>query len=131
MSDETIGEENYQGVTPDVIAACNPGIRRTVAWLKECGFETHDSGDGKTHEHECDRDHAYVVMVVDPMVLIGEATRLVMLLESKGLRCDSIGGAAPCIQASFDPMWPDIGTLDLMNVDDALLFPERKDEAGT
>lgn len=35
----------------------NPGIARTVQWLNSQGFMTTDSGDGATHDHECDRDH--------------------------------------------------------------------------
>jgi hypothetical protein len=34
----------------------NPGIAKTVALLNWMGYRTTDSGDGETHDHECDRD---------------------------------------------------------------------------
>jgi hypothetical protein len=40
----------------------NPGIARTVALINSWGFATCDSGDGKTHDHPCDREGPYVVV---------------------------------------------------------------------
>lgn len=40
----------------DIIAACDPGIRRVVAWLRERGFKTTDSGDGVTKPSAGDDD---------------------------------------------------------------------------
>jgi hypothetical protein len=101
------------------VGKLNPGIVRTVAWLNELGFKTCDSG-GKTHEYECDRDHAYVVIEV-ANGLFGETHRLVEELKAKGVLVQPIGSSGPCIQASYDPA-NRLMFIDLMNVDDALLF---------
>lgn len=107
----------------------NPGIRLTVAWLDSIGFTTTDSGDGKTHEYECDRDHAYVVMVVDPEDLIAEAERLKRALTNRGIGVSSIGEGAPAIQASYDPS-NGLAVLDLMGLDDELLGGTRCKACG-
>jgi hypothetical protein len=103
------------------IEEMNPGIRRTVAFLRSLGFTTTDSGDGKTHEHECDRDEPYVVMSVEePYELAREADRLCRALENHGIHVTAVGEGAPAIQASYDPA-NGIGVLDLMGLDDDLL----------
>ena len=101
----------------------NPGIRRTVKWLNDHGFLTSDSGDGKTHEFECDRDHAYVVILVPtPEELVAQTQRLVALLEGQGVVLGPVGfNDAPCIQASYDPV-NGLPVIDLMNLDDDKLF---------
>jgi hypothetical protein len=101
----------------------NPGIRRTVEWLIENGYSTTDSGDGATHAHACDRDHAYVVMVCHPSTLVEDAQWLGVLLGELGVQIEPVGGTGPCIQASYDPA-NRIGVIDLMNVTDALLWPK-------
>jgi hypothetical protein len=108
------------------LAKLNPGIRRTVEWLNQKGFETHDSGDGRTHEFECDRDHPYVVIVVPVEKLVDECHRLRDTLEDREVKIWPIGATVggklmPCIQASYDPAAP-LGILDVMHVDDDLLF---------
>lgn len=85
------------------LSTLNPGIRETVAWVRSLGFDTCDSGDGKTHEHACDREHAYVVAVTDPDVLCMEAERLRRCITALGIDVGPIGGDLPCIQASYDP----------------------------
>jgi hypothetical protein len=102
----------------------NPGIRHTVEWLQSIGYRTCDSGDGVTHDHECDRDHAYVVMLVSVDELAHETRRLVESLRARGIEVGPIGETIdrPCIQASWDPAHGDaVATIDLMGVDDALL----------
>ena len=110
----------------------NKAIRRTVAWLNDKGFYTCDSGDGNTHDFECDRDYAYVVVeVMDPARLVGEARRLRNVLNSHGVVTSPINPvddefvqgdvAKPCIQASYDPE-NDAAFIELMFVDDALMF---------
>lgn len=64
----------------------NPGIRATVAWLRENGFQTCDSGDGATHEFECDLPHPYVHMVVTPETAWTECQRLKALLAARGVQ---------------------------------------------
>ena len=106
----------------------NPGIRRTVQWLNDGSFQTCDSGDGKTHEHACDRDYPYVVIRCDPMYLVGEADRLRRSLREIGISLKAQGHAlnesgklfCACIQASYDPV-DRMALIDLMGVDDAML----------
>lgn len=106
----------------------NPGIRKTVQWLRANGFRTTDSGDGKTKEFECDRGMPYVCILVEPERMFTDTMRLNKLLEEKGLtpipmNQDCSGG--PFLQVNFDPsLYGQDGAaiLDLMYVDDKLLF---------
>ena len=66
----------------------NPGIRHTVQTLRAWGFMTLDSGDGETHQFECDRDCPYVVIRVDPEKLADESHRLMELLEAQSIKFD-------------------------------------------
>lgn len=59
----------------DLPEGINPGIRKTVALLNGAGFKTCDSGDGETHDFECDRDEGYVVVVLDEDDDIAQKTR--------------------------------------------------------
>lgn len=97
----------------------NPGIKKTVEWLNLKGFKTCDSGDGKTHDFECDRDYPYVCMLVDPEKLISETNRLSdLLLHELNLEVYSVSlERTPCIQATYDPT-NRFGIIDLMYVDD-------------
>jgi hypothetical protein len=85
----------------------NSGIRRVVALLRAHGFATCDSGDGETHDYECDRDHGYVAVVVAPAELATEADRLAALLRSAGVRIEPRGEevveGVTHIQASYCP----------------------------
>lgn len=99
------------------INALNPGIRRVVAWLNERGFVTVDSGDGKTHEHECDRDYPYVVIrASSPMALVDECDRLLVELGPLA----HLEGVA--IQGNYDPN-DGYAFIDLRGLDDTLLPP--------
>lgn len=110
----------------------NPGILRTVQWLRERGFETCDSGDGETHMAACDRPYPYVSMKVAPGNLIHRTMFLQKLLGLKGITLKSQGEAfipldaggalLPCVQATFDP-GDDTAIIDLMGVKDSDLFP--------
>jgi hypothetical protein len=98
----------------------NPNIRFTVTYLQSQGFNTVDSGDGKTHAHECDRDYAYVSIRVGSHRLLDEADRLYMLLLKLGVPMGEVGPAdspRPCIQATYDPV-NGFAIIDLMYVDD-------------
>jgi hypothetical protein len=99
----------------------NPGIRNTVAWLQQAGYVTCDSGDGRTHDHPCDRDYPYVSMIVPPGELVEEADRLVLLLRDRGIAVTPMEGEQVAgrvhIQASYDPANA-IGILDVMGLDD-------------
>lgn len=105
----------------------NPGIVRTVKWLRSHGFATCDSGDGVTHAHSCDRDHAYVVIRAEGLALITESLRLCAMLRAVAIEVvpqaqafDDGGLIAPCVQASYDPA-DGIALIDLMGVCDSML----------
>lgn len=105
----------------------NPGIRRLVAGLNAAGWPTCDSGDGQTHDHSCDRDHAYVVIALPPhraAHLIEEAEAVAAWLRERGVHPTAIGGDGPCIQASYDP-GNSRAFIDVMNVRDAMLAEVR------
>ena len=103
----------------------NPGIRKTVAWLNENGFETCDSGDGSEHDFECDRAFAYVVIASTPAKLAEDADRLLALLRTKItveiLQMDSPEDAVN-VNATYDPA-DGFAMLDVTGVTDAKLFP--------
>jgi Ser-tRNA(Ala) deacylase AlaX len=105
MADQDLDELNPE--TP-----LNPGITRTVAWLRSFGFKTSDSGDGQTHDFECDHDNAYVVIVTKPEELVAKTEELVGHLIKRGLKIRPNGMAhleevsRPDwveIQSSYDP----------------------------
>jgi hypothetical protein len=115
-------------VTAFDYAQLNPGIRETVRFLRDAGFHTCDSGDGVTHEFECDRDYPYVTIQVAPEDLVKEARRLRDLLLERGVPLDAIGPEydMASIQASYDP-FNETALLDLIGVDDALLGRGKED----
>jgi hypothetical protein len=99
----------------------NPGIVKLVALLQANGFSTTDSGDGETHEFECDRDYGYVVITVEPTKMVEESDRLCAVLAQYGITVVEISEQeAPCIQASYDPVTKS-AFIDLMYVHDKLL----------
>lgn len=107
----------------------NPGIRRTVEWLNSLGFETSDSGDGKTNVEigmEEALPFSHVIIIVTPEKLVEETRRLRDVLQSKGIRIDAIAMdmELPSIQASFDPV-DEIGIIFLSGVDDQKLFTSK------
>lgn len=102
------------------MSALNPGIVETVLWLNRNGFETCDSGDGETHDYECDSDFPYVHMMVKAEHLAQEAKRLRELLK-KQFGIDTVpldeSMSTASIQATYDPAADsDLGTLSLFNV---------------
>ena len=103
----------------------NPGIRRTVCWLRSMGFNTTDSGDGETHDHDCDRPYAYVSMRGGQE----DADRLRRVLLHAGIPVQSSaeawggGGDQPAgvhINYTYDPA-DGIGIVDLAGLHDDLL----------
>lgn len=112
----------------------NPDIVRTVDLLRKHGFETTDSGDGKTHDFECDISNAYVHIVVEPAsALTDRADDLLRLLTPYGL---SFGQeafnengemAGPYIEAHYSPA-DGLATISVFNVDDARLFGDDEFE---
>lgn len=86
----------------------DPGIRDTVAFLRDNGFETTDSGDGsKADTMECALPVPNVAMVVHPHKLVAEADRLAQLIMATGhplAECGDDDAATAEIQASYDPV---------------------------
>jgi hypothetical protein len=116
-----------------LIAALDPGIRRTVAWLRGHGFDTTDSGDGVTKfatgamepEDLCDVPH--VVMVTTLEALFPEANRLRNLLHEArgGAVWESFAGEidATCIRPAG------INMIVLSGLNDLTLFGDVDGEA--
>lgn len=106
--------ENLKDLPSDI----NPGIRKTVEWLRGHGFNTCDSGDGETHDHECDLPVPYVHMIVDDsVILVDEANRLSALLCDIGINIEPCNedGTAKMIHAAYDA-GNRIATMSLFNV---------------
>jgi len=105
---------------PDTL---NPGVRRLVMWLRAQGFDTVDSGDGKTHQHTCDRGHPYVsIQVNNPEDLVRESMRLTALLREVGVNVEPVclEPDVVSIQATYDPA-DEIGVIDLIGLTDEKL----------
>jgi hypothetical protein len=108
----------------------DPGIRRTVLWLRKAGFMTTDSGDGHTKiqagwDPEEVLDYPHVVCIVDPLDLLTEALFLVRLVHTRGVSVAPNGRREPGqaeVQASLDPA-DGSAILVLAGVGDAELFP--------
>jgi len=112
----------------------NPGIVETVYWLRSLGFNTCDSGDGKTHLMEGDRDYTNVSIRISPDRIVVESHRLrEMLLLRLGPKAleppqpfdGTIPDLPPTIQASYDPE-NQIAILDLLYADDYTLGFKKK-----
>jgi hypothetical protein len=111
-------------LTEEQFNALDPGIRRTVKWLRENGFETTDSGDGsKAATMECALNYPNVaIRIDDPDALQFEADRLYELLSGRDIDLAPQGtDCEPYIQATYDPA-DGSAILLLMYVNDELLF---------
>jgi hypothetical protein len=99
----------------------NPKIRGTVAWLNANGFRTCDSGDGATHDYECDRDYPYVVIQVGGAAeIVPSAHRLVGLLRGRGIPLAPVGQGDVWMQATYDPV-DGTAMIELCGMDDDML----------
>lgn len=97
----------------------NPGILRTVQWLRSHGFDTVDSGDGKTHLYECDLPVPYVHMKVAAETMVAECRRLERLLAAEWIAAQPMNpdNSVPCIQCSWDVADGEgMGIISLYNV---------------
>lgn len=109
-----------------------PGIARTVEWLQGHGFQTTDSGDGRTKISDGSDPDAlhlpHVNMRVDPAEMVSRADLLKDLLLGRGILVAESGAfdGAPEIVASYDPA-NGVAVLMLLGVDDALLFASPED----
>lgn len=106
-------------------AELDPGIREIVRRLREAGFDTTDSGDGKSKPKAARVfDVPHVHMMTTPGGLIVESTRLAHLLMGWGIAVEQ-----GQIQATYDPIGmsslislynvidSDFSRLSLFNVD--------------
>lgn len=109
---------------PEVLATLNPGIRNTVTWLREHGFDTCDSGDGQTHDPACDIPLPYVHIRTAPYYVVQESIRLMVLLKDKGIVFDNAphpqddpeaAAAHPHIETSYSPV-DGVAVISLFNV---------------
>jgi hypothetical protein len=104
----------------------NPGIVRTVAALVDAGFHTSDSGDGETHDYDCDREYGYVVCIVpDPVDAVSESHRLATVLTGLGLVVVPRSLVPPpdgqvTVEASYSPS-DGIAIIDVSYVHDRML----------
>jgi hypothetical protein len=113
----------------DMLAGIDPGVKRLVAWLRVRGFNTTDSGDGKTKlaqgftEDDGVCAYPHVAIKVRPAKLIDEADRLAILLwEEHGITIEPTPpeGNPPQIDASY--CVPTNSAMILLNhVDDSML----------
>lgn len=108
----------------DIPADVNPGVRRLAHILAVSGYKVCDSGDGETHDHACDRDYPYMVVISSKGRLIEETDRITKILGAHGVVIGPLDehGSGPYIQANYAPgaQWPD-ATIDIQNVVDAML----------
>lgn len=106
----------------------DPGIRAVVRWLRRNGFDTCDSGDGKSKppewfaEGEALRFPHVSCVVEPPDMLITEADRLHQLVTGAGIVLNHISdeGVWPRIEASYCP-GSRVAILALLNVHDGML----------
>jgi hypothetical protein len=106
----------------------NPGIIKTVLWLREHGFNTVNSGDGKTHLCECDADYPYVTILAKPSFMYSETQRLYELLRSIGIETGYMNedGSGLAIECNYNPAWNHDAAISLIGVTDEMLV-EVKD----
>lgn len=109
-------------IKPNDPTTINPGIIKLVAWLNSQSFETTDSGDGKTHDFECDRAESYVVIKVEPSYGVMRADLLwAKIKERFGIEIQPISEntTEPAIQLTYDPA-NQLAFIDLTGLDDSI-----------
>jgi len=104
----------------------NPGIRRLVKMLRDAGFETTDSGDGKTNV-EAGMEGALTVphvhCIVSSKTMVQEAHRMLLLITDANL---DIGPGT--VQALFDPT-DGVAMVSVYGIDDSVLAGAEDQEA--
>lgn len=105
-----------------------PGIKKTVEWLQNLGYETVDSGDGVSNEGMgCELPFPHVFMQIEGLGLVAAAKTLMGQLANAGVRVGEMlpdGTPQPKIEVSYDPL-DDTAILALLYVDDEMLFPTK------
>lgn len=113
----------------------NPGIQKLVEILSKAGHRTVDSGDGETHDFECDRDHGYVVILSAPDRLADEADQVATLLRILGFRVAPQGPDYPAegacwVEASYAPA-DGVALINVSHVHDRMLRLESFPPPGS
>jgi len=100
----------------------NPNICKVVALLRANGFDTMDSGDGQTHDYECDLPIPYVHSRVDSGAMAREADRMQALFEAEGIAFNGIDedGNGVSVEATYSSV-DGIATVSLFGVHDGML----------
>lgn len=108
-------------LSPSALAALDPGIRRTVAWLRDLGFSTTDSGDGVS-KGEDGLAFAHVFIVPNTWSDLVQTARLLLWHLQGHAKIDvgPVGRGAVFIEASFDP-FDGTAIVQLHGLDDAAL----------
>lgn len=100
----------------------DPGVRMLVSLLRQHGFETTDSGDGKSKGKD-GLDVPHVHMVCHAQLVAFEADRLHRVLSLHGVTIQPIDNPeSPCIQATYDPASVDsTAVISLFGVTDSMI----------
>ena len=112
-------------------SALNPGIRRTVRWLRHHGFTTVNSGDGKTHQCECDANYPFVTITVPPEGLVAEADRLYALLRGLNIPVTHLNENGSTDSVALDATYFPLdrtSVLSLTGLDDMMLQGAQLDK---
>lgn len=108
----------------------DPGIAKTVDWLRCCQFDVFDSSDGHGECEECGAEHEegvpFIVIFVEPTQIAFEANRLLALLRSKVV-VPEYNKDRPVrsidIEAKYEPIM-NFATLEITYITDAKVFGE-------
>ena len=105
----------------------NPGITKTVQLLNDAGFVTCDSGDGETHDFECDRKQGYVVVSLTRCQgLVKACHKIADLLKENGVPV-GVDLESTRINGNYDPV-DEITIIDIDNIHDRMLNKEEEEK---
>lgn len=122
--------ESVHPLSAEQLQALDPGIRRTVAWMRAHGFRTTNSGDGKT---KLERGCCGALGMPHVAVVLENAARLQMdcehlaeILRERGIDPQPMALAPGQVEihGTYDPAQPSdrAAVIVLYGVDDAALF---------
>jgi hypothetical protein len=118
----------------------DPGIRETVRWFRERGFDTTDSGDGVAKleliNDGCALPMPHVFIRVDPTEMRLAANTIAKLLEQHGVNVgqvtDSSEADVVSIQLTYDPS-NDVAMVGVYGLNDEMMaraVPNRPSRGG-
>ena len=101
------------------------GIRETVRWLRDRGYDTTDSGDGVskggTEQASTMLNFPHVVIRIVPNKMIHESVRLWETLVEHGIDFEPKNpGYDPGIEVNYSPL-DGVATIMLLEIDDKLM----------